>query len=419
MGFGEGGARMAGMTPQAQKRALGVIFLIMLMDIVGLSILIPVAPYIVRRYSGDALMVTMLSVIYATALFVSAPVLGKISDRIGRRRVLLVSVLGSAIGYFIFGIGGALWVLFLSRLIDGITGGNLSTAAAYIIDVSRPEERRKNMTLIGMAFGFGFILGPALGGVLGQISVDAPLFAAGVLSLLNAVLIYLLLPESLPKERRETTALRASDFNPLGAIGYMARKPGLGMLLLVYALFNLSFNGVNSTAGVFIIQKFQTEPLQIGALFLVSGIATAIVQAALVDRLGRKYGEKPMAFFSLAGGAVGGLLFLIAPALWLLFPIGFLTSAVTGFIWASLGTLSANCVSEREQGQLSGVNAALGGLMAAVGPLWAGVAYDHIMPGSPYWIGAIILALACVALWRVKPQVPKWQQQAGPQPASQ
>ena len=194
---------------QATRRAFGLIFFIMLMDIVGLSILVPVAPYIVREFSNDALMVTMLTVIYAGALFVSAPILGKISDRVGRRPVLLVSVFGSAMGYFIFGIGGALWVLFLSRLIDGITGGNLSTAAAYIVDVSKPEERAKNFTLIGMAYGLGFIVGPAVGGVLGQISLNAPLFAAGVISLFSVALIYFTLPESLSKERRETKPLRS------------------------------------------------------------------------------------------------------------------------------------------------------------------------------------------------------------------
>ena len=176
------------------KKPLNLIFFIMLMDIVGLSILAPVAPYIVKRYSDNASMVTMLTVIYAGAMFFAAPIMGKISDRVGRRPVLLVSVFGSAIGYFIFGIGGALWVLFLSRLIDGLTGGNLSTAAAYIADVSKPEERAKNFTLIGMAYGFGFILGPALGGALGQINVDLPLFFAGVVSLLSVGLIYFQLP---------------------------------------------------------------------------------------------------------------------------------------------------------------------------------------------------------------------------------
>src|SRR5512140_2406637 len=167
------------------KRVLRIIFFIMLMHIVGMSIIFPVAPYIVQRYSGDALMVTMLTVIYAGAQFFAAPALGKISDRVGRRSVLLVSVFGSAIGYFIFGMAGALWVLFLSRLIDGITGGNMSTAMAYIADVSRPEERAQNFVLVGMAFGLGFVIGPALGGPLGQLSLNAPAFAAGIVSLVS------------------------------------------------------------------------------------------------------------------------------------------------------------------------------------------------------------------------------------------
>ena len=389
-------------TQKTTKRALGLIFFIMLMDIVGLSILMPVAPYIVRRYSNDAVMVTLLSVIYAAAQFAAAPFLGKLSDRVGRRPVLLACVLGSAIGYFIFGIGGALWVLFLARLIDGITGGNMSTAAAYIIDVSRPHERAKNMTLIGMAFGLGFILGPAVGGALGQISVDLPIFAAGVIALISVGLIFFLLPESLPKERRETRPLRLSDFNPFASIGYMLRKPGLGVLMLVYALFNFAFDGANSTTAVFLIDKFAAQPGAIGLLLVLAGIATAFVQATLIGRLVPKYGEKRMAMVSLIGNAIGGVLIFVAPAFWMIFPIGLVQSAVTGFIWSTIGTLAANCVSEREQGQLAGVNAALAGLMAALGPLFAGVVYDHVMPGAPYWIGAIIMVVASLTLARVR-----------------
>jgi multidrug resistance protein len=231
---------------QTTRRVLGLIFVIMLMDIVGLTILFPVAPYIVQRYSDEALMVTLLSVIYAGGQFFAAPALGKISDRVGRRPVLLVCVLGSAIGYFIFGIGEALWVLFLARLIDGITGGNISTASAYIIDVSKPEERAKNFTLLGMAYGIGFIVGPALGGVLGQWNLDAPAFAAGAIFLVSSALVFFLLPESLPEERRDKSTLVAKDFNPFATITQMAFKPGLGLVLLVLALFNFSFTGVNS-----------------------------------------------------------------------------------------------------------------------------------------------------------------------------
>ncbi len=391
---------------RATPRSLSLIFFIMLMDIIGLSILTPVAPYIVKRYSDNALMVTMLTVIYAGAQFFAAPALGKISDRLGRRPVLLVSVLGSAIGYFVFGIGGALWVLFLSRLIDGITGGNMSTAMAYIADVSSPEERPKNFTLIGMAFGVGFILGPAIGGALGQISLTTPLYAAGVISLASVALIYFTLPESLPKEKRETDPLRPGDFNPLISIGSMARKPGIGLLLLISALFNFTFGGINSSNAVFIINKFSAQPWVIGMLFVLSGIGIALMQGTLVRSMLPKYGEKSMALVSLFGEAFGALMIFLAPAMWMLFPIFFIQSAVVSFIFSALSTLSTNLVSEREQGQLAGVATAVNGLVAALGPLWAGVVYDYVMPGAPLWMGAILLSLAVLLMSRVKAHRP-------------
>ncbi len=391
--------------PQSAPRALGLIFFIMLMDIVGLSILGPVAPYIVRRYSNDALMVTLLFAIYAGAQFLAAPALGKISDRIGRRPVLLVSVFGSAVGYFIFGIGGALWVLFLSRLIDGLTGGNLSTAAAYIADVSSPAERARNFTLIGMAYGVGFILGPALGGALGQVSVDAPILAAGVISLISVVLIYFLLPESLPKTRREKRPLQPRDFNPLISIRDMARKPGIALLLLVTALFNFTFDGINSSVSVFLVDKFSVQPWQIGLLFVAVGVSTAVMQGTFVRTLLPKYGEKRMALVSLSGEAVGALLIFFAPAFWMMFPIVLAQGAVVSFVFSALSTLAANRVGEAEQGQLAGVSAAINGLVAALGPLWAGVVYDHVMRGSPLWMGAILLGLACVLMVQIRANV--------------
>src|SRR5262245_2342823 len=195
---------MANYEMKPTKAALNLIFCILLLDVVGISILYPVAPYIVRRYSSDALMLTVLTAIYAAAQFFAAPVLGKLGDRYGRRPVLLVSLFGSAIGYVLFGVGGALWVLLLARLIDGITAGNQSTAAAYIADVSPPEARAKNFALIGMAWGLGLILGPALGATLGQINLAAPAFAAAMLAFVSLLLGIVLLPESLPDEARET-----------------------------------------------------------------------------------------------------------------------------------------------------------------------------------------------------------------------
>jgi MFS transporter, DHA1 family, tetracycline resistance protein len=256
--------------------------------------------------------------------------------------------------------------------------------------------------LIGMAYGFGFILGPALGGALGQISVDAPIFAAGVVALFSVVLIYFTLPESLPMEKRETAPLSLRDFNPFVAIGDMARKPGIALLLAVTALFNFSFDGINSSLAVFTVHKFSVQPWQIGILFVVSGVATAIMQGSLVRKMMPRYGEKRLGMLSLAGNGVGALLVFAAPVFWLLYPIIFVESMVGSFIFSALSTLAANRVSGREQGQLAGVSAAVNGLVAALGPLWAGVVYDHVMPGAPLWMGAILFGLACLLLSRVR-----------------
>jgi MFS transporter, DHA1 family, tetracycline resistance protein len=382
----------------ATRRALALIFSIMLMDIIGLSVLSPVAPYIVQRYSNEALMVTMVTVLYAAAQFFAAPLLGKLGDRYGRRPVLLVSLLGQAAGYALFGIGGALWMLFLGRLIGGITGGNLSTATAYIADVSGPRDRAKNFTLIGMAWGTGLILGPALGSVFGQISLEAPAYAAAAFSLLNVLLGLFVLPESLPKAERETAPLRARDLNPLAAISDMARKPGMGWLLLVMALFNFAFNGINSTGTLFLIQKFAAETWQVGTILMLGGVALALVQFVLVQRLVPRFGARLVAIASLAGQGVWAVAYFFAPVLWLIYPINMLANATSGFTFPTLTTLVTERVAHREVGLLMGVTTAIGSLMNIAGPLWAGAVYDGVMPGAPLWMGAFLFVLAALML---------------------
>jgi len=382
-----------------KKGPIALIFLVMLLDVMGFSILMPIAPFAVGRYSPDAIMVTMISFFFAFAAFLSAPILGALGDHYGRRPVLLFCMIGSAIGYVIFGIGGALWILFLGRIVEGIAGGCISTASAYLIDISTPEERAKNMGMIGIAYGLGFIIGPALGGALGQISINAPVFAIAILSIIGAVLVYLKLPESLTAEHREPGHVKLKDFNPLHAISTMIFRPGLGLLLVIFALFNLYFSGVGSMKALFLVHRFGSQPLQIGALFVVSGIATALVQSLWSGKLIKHFGEKSMALSGLIGLTVGGILTALVPHFWLQFPISFLQAGVTGFVWSCIGSLSAAYVSRREQGVLSGVNAAIGGLMAAIGPLLAGVAYDHVGMTSPFTYGAMIPALAIALLW--------------------
>ena len=387
------------------KAALSLIFIIMLMDVIGITLLSPVAPYIVQKYSHSALMVSMLTVLYAGGQFIAAPMIGKLGDRYGRRPVLLISLLGQGIGYLIFGLGGSLWVLFLGRVIGGITGGNLSTASAYIADVSKPEERSKNFALIGMAWSVGLILGPVAGGILGQFNLLAPAFAAAALSLLNVLLGIFILPESLSLERRESAPMRASDFNPIVAIFEMARKPGLGWLLLVTAMFNFAFNGINSTSTLFVIQKFTAQPWHLSLLLGLAGIAVGATTFVLVPRLVPRFGDNKVAMVSLIGQSVFDISIFFVPLFWPIFPLNMLVSAISAFTFPTLTTLSTDLVLHREVGLLMGVTTGLGSLMNIFGPLWAGAMYDHVMVGAPYWMGAIILVAAGLMLTRLQPRV--------------
>jgi len=374
--------------------SLSLIFCILLMDIIGITVLSPVAPFIVRRYSDEALAVTMIPVMYAAAQFLAAPLMGKLGDRYGRRPVLLISLVGQGLGYLLFGFSRSLGLLFTARVIGGITGGNMSTASAYIADISKPGERAKNFALIGIAWSLGLILGPAIGAVLGQISLEAPAYAASSLSFLNVLLGIFLLPESLPRGKRETSHLKFKDFNPVVSIAFMAKKPGLGWLLLVTGLFNFAFNGINSTGTLFFIQKFDAQPWQTGLLMMLAGLSLAVVQFLLVQPLVKRFGEKPIAIASLWGQAVGDVGIFLAPVFWMVFPINMVMSSLSGFTFPTLTTLNTNCVEPREVGLLMGVTTAIASLMNIFGPLWAGAVYDHVMPGAPFWMGAIVLILA-------------------------
>lgn len=384
------------------RRALAFVFGVAVLDLLGLTLLMPVIPFLVRQYEAGAFYVTLMTVIYAAAQFLAAPLLGRLSDRYGRKPVLLICLFGSAIGYFLFGLGGALWVLLLSRLIDGVTGGNMSIVSAYIADVTPPEERAKNFGLIGMAFGIGFVFGPALGGALSQLSLAAPAFAAGILSLLAVLAGLIVLPESLPPARRATGRITAEDINPVASIWIMLRRSSLGILMLVFSLFTFAFDGINNIGGVFAIDKFAVSPLALSLLFVLIGVALGAAQG-MIGKLTPHFGEKRLAIVGFSVMAIAQVATFLAPAYWLWFPLQALASVAAGFIFPTMGAMIANSVSLDEQGQVSGVSTSLNGLMAALGPLAAGIAYDQVMPGAPYWVGAALFVIAALMLLRMKP----------------
>jgi MFS transporter, DHA1 family, tetracycline resistance protein len=381
-----------------EKIALSLIFLTMLLDVIGITILFPISAYIVKEYSNQAIMVTLLTVIYSAAQFFAAPVIGKISDRVGRRPVLLVCLAGASVGYFMFGVAGALWVLFLSRLIAGITGGSLSTASAYIVDVSKPEELANAFTLMGMAWGIGLVLGPALGGALGQINLRLPAFFSAGLAFFAMCMSFFYLPESLPHDRRETTPMRVSDLNTFQSIGSIGRLPGLAVILLASCLFNFAFGAMGSTETLFLIQRFNILPWQLGLMSTLVGITLATVQAVLLPRLAPRLGEILLASICMLIMMVGSLAMRYNPIFLLVFPIAIGRSTASGFVFPLMGTITARRVSPKQQGQLMGVSTSLNSLMGIVSPILAGLMYDQISSGSPYWLAAVSFAAAALIL---------------------
>jgi MFS transporter, DHA1 family, tetracycline resistance protein len=391
---------LSGEAPAPPPRgALLFIFAAVFLDLLGAGLLLPIIPYYVRQFDQDALTVGLLALSFAAAQFLATPALGLVSDRIGRRPVLIFSVLGSGLAYLVFGMAHALWLLFVARIADGLTGGNISTAQAYIADVTSPRDRAKNMGLIGAAFGMGFIFGPALGGLLARISLQAPAFAAGGLSLLTAGFGYFVLPESLPAERRRGEPIRLRELNPAKQIGVALRRPELRPFLLALFALNFALSGLQTNFPVFTLTRFGLGPEQNALIFTFLGVTAALMQGVAIRRLVKWFRAKPLAVAGL-GLMAGGLLVLaFSSALWMVYAAVATTAIGSGMAAPTLTGAVSRSVSALEQGTILGTSQSFTSLTRIFGPLWAGLAFDHAGPGAPYWTSAVVVfgAMAVIA----------------------
>ncbi len=376
-----------------QRRTLTFVILTVFLDLLGAGILIPILPYLVRQFRSDAFTVGMLSVSFSLAQFVAAPLLGALSDRIGRRPVLLFSILGSAGGYFLFGWAGSLWVMYLARIIDGITGGNISTAMAAIADVSKPEDRAKNFGLIGMAFGFGFIIGPVLGGVLSKISLQAPAYGAAVIALITAVFGFFAFPETLPVERRNS---KAAELNPLRPIAAAFARPEMRTLLLALFFLNFAFAGLQTNFSNFTMDRFQFTADQNAWVFAFIGVLAAVMQGGVVRRLIPIFGESKLALSGFGLFTAGFLLLAASWIPWWIYPAVGLIAVGSSFTNPTLNAMVSRRAGPSEQGSILGTTQSVLSLTRVFGPLWAGMVFDHFGSGAPYWTGAGWIALALV-----------------------
>jgi DHA1 family tetracycline resistance protein-like MFS transporter len=365
-----------------KRSPLLVIFITVFIDLIGFGIVIPVLPFYVEgtKFNASPSTVGLLFASYSVMQLVFSPILGRLSDKYGRRPILLLSLMGTGLGFLILGFATTLWMLFAGRIIDGISGGNISTAQAYIADVTTPENRAKGMGLIGAAFGMGFIFGPAIGGVLSRWGVHVPfLFAAG-LAFANALLLYFTLPETVTPEHPARASAATGRWTQLAEALKQSR---LTFILVIYFLFVTAFSIMTTTFGLFTMFRFGYDANDTGWLFVFVGVIGAIIQGGLIGRLVKRFGELPLV-------VVGAFLFAAS-----LFAIPF-TGPQTGLstlllvgatftIGNSISTpaltgLASTSVGRGEQGGVLGITQSVASLSRTVGPLIASYLIYSAMP---------------------------------------
>ena len=354
-----------------KRSPLLVIFITVFIDLVGFGIVIPVLPFYAEatKFGATPREVGLLFASYSVMQLVFAPVLGRLSDKYGRRPVLLVSILGTSVGFLILGFATTLWMLFLGRIVDGISGGNISTAQAYIADVTTKENRAKGMGLIGAAFGLGFVFGPAIGGILSRWGVNVPFLFAGGLALANAILLYFTLPETVtPDHPARASAATGRGWSQLIVALKNAR---LAMVLTIYFLSIVAFSIMTATFSLFLMFRFGYDAFHNGWVFAFVGIISAFIQGGLIGKLVKKFGEPSLV---IAGAFLfSASLFatpFVTPMIGVLgiLLIGAVSAIGNALMAPSLTSLASKSASAAEQGGVLGVTQSVASLARAAGP---------------------------------------------------
>lgn len=389
-----------------KKTALLFIFITVLVDVIGIGIIIPIIPEFIMQLTGEgnhmAVIYGMwLTTAFAGMQFLFSPVLGEISDRYGRKPILLMALLGLSIDYLIHAWAPTIMWLFVGRFLAGITGASFTVASAYIADISTPEEKAKNFGLIGAAFGLGFIIGPGIGGFFGDIDIRLPFYIAAGLTFANFLFGYFVVPESLSKENR-----RPIDFKKMiPGVSLVALKRYKGVLLLIFAFFlvNLAGQALPSVWSYYCIELFDWSPKQIGISLVVVGALVAFVQGFLVGKTVEWFGKKKVVTIGFLFWTLGMFLFSQADEPWMLYAF-LIPYALGGIAGPTVQGIISNQVSEKEQGILQGSITSLISVTAILGQLiFSPVFYYFIrpensfyFPGAPYALGAIFLLIAFV-----------------------
>ncbi|MBV9757722.1 MAG: TCR/Tet family MFS transporter [Alphaproteobacteria bacterium] len=392
---------------------MAFILVTVMLDMVAMAIVIPVLPKLVLGFlNNDTAAAARVFGVFGTAWalmqFVFSPVQGALSDRFGRRPVILISNFGLGLDYVLMALAPGLGVLFVGRVVSGISAASVSTAGAYIADVSPPERRAAGFGLISVAFGVGFVVGPALGGMLGQLDPRLPFWVAAGLSLANGVYGLLVLPESLPRERRAAFAWRRA--NPVGSLRLLFAHPGLVRLGAVYALYSLAHQALPAVFVLYVDYRYGWNERTIGLTLALVGVCSALVGGVLVRPAVRRFGERRSLLAGLAFGTAGFAIFGLAPSGWL-FCAGIPVMALWGLTAPAAQGLMSRRVAASEQGRLQGANSSIMGLTGLIGPTLFTAIFAHFiapgagwqLPGAPYLLATLLL-VAALAVAAARPR---------------
>ena len=372
------------------------LFLIVFVDLVGFGLVIPLLPFYALRFAASPQQLTLLLAVYSLMQLFTAPLWGRLSDRVGRRPVLMVSMAASVLAYIWIGNATALWMLFAARALAGACAGNVAAAQAYIADVTRPEDRAKGMGLIGAAFGLGFIIGPALGGLLAghdpaTADVQTPAWVAAGLSFVALCGVFLLLAESLPADRR---GISGPSHGRVSAILDVLGRPVLSRLILIFFLVILAFAGMESTFALWAIEQFGWGPGQVGYVFSYVGVLSAVLQGGLIGRLTRRFGEERLLVCGLALIGIGLLIMPLARSVPLLAPAISALALGMGLTQPSLNSLISRRAGREEQGEVLGVSQSVGSLSRVLGPAAAGFFFGEFGRNAAFFWGAVLVVAA-------------------------
>ena len=368
------------------------------MDVLGLTIILPLLPFYAEKFGASPTMAGLLVSTYAFCQLIAGPMLGRMSDRSGRRPLLLVSQVGTFIGFLILAYAGSLWVIFLSRIIDGLTAGNLSLAQAYISDVTKPEDRAKSFGIIGIAFGAGFLIGPGISGFLAQFSYQLPIFAAAALSATSILATYFLLPDNAPVSAEGQAARRLTVLDWRAYAEYF-RRPGLASLLWQFFAFTFAFSLFMSGFPLFAERRYSSHgqpfgPKQVGYVYAFVGFLGIILQGGLIGRLVKAVGETNLVRAGFLAAATGFAVLGFTYSIPMLLVVSAVATAGTGAVRPALTSLITQKASRSEQGAVLGLNQSLMSISAIIAPFIGGLLIDHGLLVVWAMVPALVSAIA-------------------------